>query len=37
MCPVCEDSGIEIVKVEMPDGYGGYDAVEETRPCSACS
>lgn len=37
MCKSCENTGIEVVKVEMPDGNGGYDLVDESRPCSECS
>lgn len=37
MCNVCDNTGIEMVIVEYPDGYGGVDHVEEARPCSECS
>lgn len=35
-CHVCENTKIEYVEIEMPDGYGGFDIIEEPRPCRRC-
>lgn len=37
MCEKCNDTGIELVSISLPDGYGGEDVTEESRPCSECS
>lgn len=35
-CSACDGTKIETVDIQVPDGYGGYEWMQEDRPCSAC-